>query len=216
MIIGWSSRSVDEKTSKPFHVEQSEPAFEPLATYLISIFGFAMTAEVYNRGGIRAVPWAPDDVAIFDGAACNTRLVWQPNWFVHCTTLNGWPPTIDFSEFEAEPVPPSTKLPLGVLEHYIFGLSQFLLTNFYENQKHLIKDRYGSVKRWPPHWSFARIVRNAMSHGGKIRIDDNIKVQWRNLTYSDASNGRPIINTDIWPGDVFILVRDMQTELKLL
>lgn len=214
MIVGWSERLVRERTAKAFHLTNSDIAFEPVATYLMALFGFAMTAEVYNRGGINASPWAPDDVAIFDGAACNTRLVWQPNWFIHCTTLNGWPPTIDFTEYEADPVPDGAILALGVTEHYIFGLGQFLLTNFFENHKHLIKGMYGPAKHWPDVWNFARIVRNAMSHGGKVRMDDNATVRWRQLTYSNADNGRRIINTDIWPADLFILVREMQETLR--
>jgi hypothetical protein len=210
MLVGWDRRSINEASSAYVHIAGDEPIFKPLVTYLTALFGFAMMTEAYNKSGKGAFPWAMDDLAIFDAAACNVRLSWTPNWFLHCMALNTWPPTIDFVEYEAEPIPEGKPLGLGVTEQYFFGLGQFLITNFFEGQRPLIEERFGTVKHWPPVWNFARVVRNAMSHGGKVRITDGAEVRWQRLSYTQADNGKRIINTDIWPADLFMLVREMQ------
>lgn len=50
-----------------------------------------------------------------------------------------------------------------------------------------------------------------MSHGGHINIknENSLPVRWRNLIYSHADNDRQILHTDIWPGDLFYLLREM-------
>jgi hypothetical protein len=219
MIIGRRGRPVDEMSAKTLRFEPSDLAFELLATYLMALHGFVTTTEVYNNGGKGAFPWAADDVALFDGAACDIRLKWSPHETVAAMVSNTWPHRIDFTSYPADPIPSGIPLPLGVLEHYMFGLGQSLLTSLVENQKHWLNATYGKGKaaNWPPIWNFALVVRNAMSHGGKIRIDDGApvqRVQWRRLTYTKADNGTRIINVDLWPADLFILIKEMQEALR--
>lgn len=34
-------------------------------------------------------------------------------------------------------------------------------------------------------------------------------VSWRGLSYSPKDNGRPLLHADIWPGDIFYLLEEM-------
>lgn len=213
MIVGDSSRNVDLTSPSQLVFAANELAFEPMATYLTALHGFVSLLAIYKPGPEGPAPWRPTDVAIFDGAACDVRLVWSPHHVVVPMLLNAWPVTVEFQSFSADPIPPGSVLNLGVVEHFIFGLGQQLLTNFVEGRKAVLRSTYGKVTNWPPIWNFGRVVRNAMSHGGRIRIDDRSVVHWRNLTYSDADNGNPIINVDLWPADLFILVKEMEAAL---
>ncbi|MBB5047928.1 hypothetical protein HNR60_002685 [Rhodopseudomonas rhenobacensis] len=209
MIIG-GPRQVDEASPTTLRFENSDIAFKLVATYLTALHSFATTTEVYNNGRKGALPWAIDDVALFDGAACDIRLKWSPRETVAPMMRNVWPSKIDFTSYPAVRIPQNTPLDLGVLEHFIFSLGQSILTTFVENQKPFLTATYGKVANWPSVWNFARVVRNAMAHGGKIRIDDKAQVQWQRLSYSEADNGKPIINIDLWPADLFILIKEME------
>ncbi|MFA1674259.1 hypothetical protein ACDY97_16150 [Rhizobium mongolense] len=215
-IIGRGDRIVDAASSTVLRFEPAEIVFRPIASYLTALHGFFGLTEIYNNDGKGAQPWSHDDVAIFDGAASDVRLVWSPHETVWPMTINAWPPKIDFIVYNAEPIPTGSALTLGVLEQYTYGLGQALITNFYENQRASLKAQYGSVRHWPAVWDFARVVRNAMSHGGKISIDDDTRVSWNGLHYCASDNGRAIINRDLWPADLFILLKDLEAALPAI
>ncbi|MCG6207030.1 hypothetical protein LPW26_20490 [Rhodopseudomonas sp. HC1] len=213
MILGHRRRQIFDMSTNYLRFVDSDYSLKPIATYLTSLHSFATTAEVYNNHGKGAFPWGLGDVALFDGAACDVRLRWSPHETILPMVCNCWPREVVLECFAADPIAPDSYLNLGVLEHFIFSLGQSLLTTFVEDKKPLLKTVFGKPAAWPPIWNFARVVRNAMSHGGKIRIDDGATVRWRRLEYSELDNGREIVNVDLWPADLFVLIREMEDAL---
>lgn len=55
-----------------------------------------------------------------------------------------------------------------------------------------------------------------MSHNGRVDIRDNATVKWKGLSYSKADNGIELMNIDIWPADIFVLIKEMQVEISAL
>jgi hypothetical protein len=79
-----------------------------------------------------------------------------------------------------------------------------------------LERKFGTeVSGWPAVWNFGRVVRNAMSHGGKVHFTNSgaSPVSWKGLTYSPADNGRQILHSDLWPGDIFDLIIEMDSHL---
>ncbi|MEJ7807671.1 MAG: hypothetical protein WKG03_17320 [Telluria sp.] len=96
------------------------------------------------------------------------------------------------------------------------NFGQALATNYFERMRPTIEGIYGpQPANWPPVWNFARVVRNAMSHGGAINFTNlgSPAVTWRGLTYSPAENGRNILHSDLWPGDIFDLIVEMDAAI---
>ncbi len=193
--------------------EPSNPSFRLVASYLMALQGFVSSVEIYNGDGSVAKPWPDEDTSSFDAAASSKRLIFKPRPLVASMVKNCWPDQIRFEIKEIPPVSPGSEIVLGVLENFLFGLGQSLLTNLFEEQRPVLEARYGLVAHWPAVWNFARVVRNAMSHGGRLTIRDQSSVRWKSLSYSSADNGRRIVNVDIWPGDLFFLVREMDAAL---
>jgi hypothetical protein len=54
-----------------------------------------------------------------------------------------------------------------------------------------------------------------MSHNGRIRIDSasTPPLAWKSLTYARADNGRSILHTDLWPGDLFDLLIETDQQI---
>jgi len=67
---------------------------------------------------------------------------------------------------------------------------------------------------WPEVWNFARVVRNAITHGGTININSENAptVEWRGVVYNHTKFGTPI-ETELAVGDLFFLMLDMDQEL---
>ncbi|MFE0017029.1 hypothetical protein ACFWXH_19430 [Mesorhizobium sp. NPDC059054] len=215
MIIGNTEREVDYTKPELLQFLPNDRPFVHVATYLTALHGFAALAEVYQIDTDKGIfPWAQDDVCLFDSPIALKRLVWSPHGVVNAMVRNAWPYKIDFTSYPAKPLQRGASQ-LGVLGPFISGIGQALLTNYYEGQRDYLKQKYGPQKSWPSVWQFARVIRNAMSHGGAIDIRDGVTVEWRSVTYAPSDNGKVIINHDILPGDLLILAKDMEAALCL-
>ncbi len=71
---------------------------------------------------------------------------------------------------------------------------------------------------WSPALRFARIIRNAIVHGGEISIGNANApaVTWHSLTYGPADNGKKPIGTDLTTGDLLVLLTEASDELDAL
>jgi len=91
------------------------------------------------------------------------------------------------------------------------GFTNAMFIRYYEDNQDNWKSQYGGDQdTWPEVLRFARIVRNCMSHGGKIEIRNPKErpVNHFGLTYSHKDNGNPI-RPDLGPADIFYLMLDM-------
>lgn len=100
--------------------------------------------------------------------------------------------------------------------HYVSypaHLSQLIVgsayANFYENCLPQIQAKFShTTTNWPSDLNFARVIRNAYSHGGKIHFDNPnaAAVSWKDLTYSPDNNGQPI-HPDIFVVEIIQLMQ---------
>jgi hypothetical protein len=90
-----------------------------------------------------------------------------------------------------------------------------IFVNFYENSKPFLVTKFGSNSaNWPPVWDFARVVRNACSHGGKLSMTSaNRQVTWHHLTYEQSMHGQQIVGGDFAFCDVLVLMFELSDNL---
>ncbi|MCG6207645.1 hypothetical protein LPW26_23615 [Rhodopseudomonas sp. HC1] len=187
--------------------------FDDLVVYLFAIQNFVHAVEVHNSG--TSTPWPNEDTSVMDAKQANMRLCWHPSQMASIICRNSWPQSIEFHE-EPNPLEEAGSLELGAIGRLLFSFGQTLIINYYERHLDEIKAHYGKAPAdWPSIWNFARVVRNAMSHGGHLNFENPkaSSVSWGGLTYSPSDNGRLILHTDIWPGDLYYLLRDMENSL---
>ena len=87
-----------------------------------------------------------------------------------------------------------------------------MFTRYYENNLDGIEAVHGkrSGNTWPPVLQFSAVVRDAMSHGGTIHMFAYVPaVNYFNLNYSPADNGRKVIHNDLSCADIFFLMLEM-------
>jgi hypothetical protein len=68
---------------------------------------------------------------------------------------------------------------------------------------------------WPRISKFARVVRNAASHGGTINIrnENSVGGTWYSLSYDHTSFGRSIFGVDLSCADLILLMFELNDEL---
>jgi len=94
-----------------------------------------------------------------------------------------------------------------------------VFVEFFERHREWLEDHFVTRSNWPPLFNFASAVRNAISHGWRIKFITKKKpapASWYHLSYSEADNGREIFGTDIEFGDVVLLMFEMSDELDKL
>ncbi|HLD04465.1 MAG TPA: hypothetical protein VJG90_01985 [Candidatus Nanoarchaeia archaeon] len=142
----------------------------------------------------------------------NQGLIFNPNELLKSIHTNKWPTLIEINEL---PVPfereSSNRDIYGILK-IVEYMAQAAFIQYYEKVVYLIRSKYGGDPlQWPPVLNFARVIRNAFSHGGKIHFDNKVSysVNWRTLTYSYADQDREIMYKDISAVEIIYLMQDM-------
>jgi hypothetical protein len=90
-----------------------------------------------------------------------------------------------------------------------------VFVEFYESYKRWLIGTFGQSAQWPPVWRFARVIRNSISHGARVKIErpNDPPVTWYGLTYSFADNGAITVGCDLAPGDLLLLLLELSDEL---
>ncbi len=87
--------------------------------------------------------------------------------------------------------------------------------SYYEKNVHMMRHAHGTdPNSWPDVLRFARAIRNSFAHDGRVHFSNQKQpsVQWGNISYSFADNGRQVLYNDITNGDVMILMIEMDSE----
>lgn len=72
-------------------------------------------------------------------------------------------------------------------------------------------------RRKEPMYQFFRHLRNAASHGGKwnlVKNEPRIKAEWRGIAVTQDLHGRGMFEIGIGPGDILLLLWDIEQDLK--
>lgn len=105
---------------------------------------------------------------------------------------------------------------MGTTGRMFSQIGGLVFANFYEENVGWLIEHFGSIKDFPLIWQFARIVRNAVSHGGKINISSPSapRGEWHSLSYGYEQSGRHIINSDLGVSDLTVLMIELAQDLE--
>jgi len=193
-------------------MSSAERFYSDFEAYLVGILGFAHMAEASNSNGSSA--YRADDTMQISCKQSGAEWYWRAAPTESSLTANVSTNQLFLQRF-ASPTPAQHEvIPLGAINGLMFNFGQSLGTNYFERNKPAIVVKFGAdPKGWPDVWNFGRIVRNSMSHRGEITFLSSgaSPVSWKGLTYSPSDIGRRILHTDIWPGDLFDLIIEMDS-----
>lgn len=113
-------------------------------------------------------------------------------------------------------IEPPTGAPLHILGYVFLNFITPVFVEHFETHKREIIKKFGTASNWPESWRFGRVIRNAISHNGCIRIDGKNErpVLWHGREYSYADNETRILGPHLLISDIFLLMIDMDAHLK--
>lgn len=114
---------------------------------------------------------------------------------------------------------PASPRTIGSHQRLFNSIIAPVFVEFFEGNTLWLSENVNSDKsKWPEILSFARVVRNAISHSGNITIDNAnaIPVSWYRLTYGPEQNKRKIIGMDLTFADLLVLMLEVSEALDQL
>jgi hypothetical protein len=190
--------------------------FDGLASFLAGIASVGVAFEVQTRHPAR--PYGPADYLTLQGikAVSGLEFRFYPKDLLDTLAANGWPSDLVIEELQLSKQPPSHAMWLSGLKGVHGSLIASAFIKYFENYRPSIELKFGGDPySWPSCWNFARVVPNALSHGGEVNfVKSNAKpVSWMSLTYSPVQNGRPLLYNDMTPVELILLLEDMDAQV---
>lgn len=189
--------------------------FDELSACLISTMGVCISCEAYMNQGITKAPKDSKYYLSLEGDSVNFH--WECFDAMKAVMEDSWPTRIVFHE-NIPLTPTNTK---SYSDHGFKKLAatniSFAFVSHYEAQIGNIRSKFGGgSENWPDVWNFARVVRNALTHNGRISITNSSAqpVSWNGYTYSYQDNDRPILFTDLGFVELILLMEEMEAYLN--
>jgi hypothetical protein len=182
---------------------------------LISLSALCTAYEILQHG--RAYrEFLPGHNATIDSYQFDIK-VKVPNFEPLPVALDGKYPDaieIEFLQGRESPLRVGDPVPFQVV---LINLLAPIFVQFFEDHKTWLDANIGSTDNWPAVLNFGRVIRNSLSHGGRINIKNSRakEVQWYGVKYGPADHGRRI-GLDLTIGDMLILMFEMSDELDRL
>jgi hypothetical protein len=190
--------------------------FDGLASFLAGIASVGVAFEVQAKHPTR--PYGPADHLTIEGvkAVSGREFRFYPKDLLDTLAANGWPSDLVIEELQLSTQPPPHAMWLSGLTGVHGSLIASAFIKYFEDYRPSIELKFGKDPySWPSCWNFARVVRNALSHGGAVNfVNSNAKpVSWTTLTYSPAQNGRPLLYNDMTSVELILLLEDMDAQI---
>ncbi len=188
--------------------------FEPLLTFVTLYECVGVALAYVATGGAKLDPGGA-------GLAASSQFdlqVKHPHGALIRHALYG-PPVVSFP-INIEPKGlPNLPHETSAFQEIVTSVIAPVFVNYYESRAEwLVANVSTDVYQWPAVWNFARVVRNAATHGYNVnwRNTKAPAVKWHHLSYSAADDGRRLIGGDLILGDLLILMFEMDSELDRL
>jgi hypothetical protein len=190
--------------------------FDELVGFIISVSILTPAIELQND--IKATKWLPTEYLVIESgrAFCDFQLRVHPSEVLNLISRNIWPKKLQIIKVPFASKKEKHPIIIDCIKKVHGIIIQSSFSKYYENSKSSLEKKFGSKpENWPNVWLFARVVRNAFSHGGKIKIlkPNAPKVIWRNLEYDFSSNGKNIMYTDMTAVELIFLMIEMDSLL---
>jgi hypothetical protein len=194
-----------------YRVTQKTGFFEETNVLVLTLTSVMMSVHVHMVGQVK---YEPGDYGTIEGKHLDIKMRYPIVGPLAAAAAGKLPDEIHIGIVDG-------KAKEADLPHGTWGIKTFMdyvfqpfIVNYYERHLGEIRSKAGTAKAWPPAWQMARVVRNAISHGGKVHFASmsHPPVMWRGLSLGPAHQGQQLLGEIINGADLFQLVTDMEEE----
>lgn len=214
---------------KPLRTESFEKTclfFDDLQTMMISLSSLILISDVLYRKACPFIDLTDDEkldklVEIpFEGLTIKEAYSYKAFKPLSGIVKNTPTEVVEFNIYP--PLPVGTSVKTISDSHYVDQPTLFqqriigsAFVNFFERNKSTIETKFGqNPSSWPPELNFARVIRNAYSHGGQIHFTSPSAspVTWRGIRYSYSDNGKSI-HDKIYLPEIIELMKEIEKQI---
>lgn len=191
--------------------------YDDLITFLVSMTGLGTSMLIQGNPGA-SFTWNIDHLYTIKGnkKVSGVQFDFKPVTLLDPIINNTYPKKIEIIESKVDNYMASNII--NGLQRVQASMIEASFVHYFETFRVQVETKYGSSNiLWPPVWDFARVVRNAFSHGGviEIRNPNSTTVSWKGLSYNHSNNGENIMYTDITPVEVILLMEELDLNLRV-
>lgn len=188
--------------------------FDDLVTLLCSLASLGVVFDAQRTGLTHT--YTTNDYITIEGnpRVSRTEFRFFPHSLMAVLIANKWPTQIVFETLPVDKQVPAHPLWLTGLQGVHGSMAQSAFMHYFETVRPNLETTYGTnTSNWPASLDFARVVRNAFAHGGKINFQNlnAAHVHWKTLTYSPSDNGRQILYQDMTTVELILLMEEIDS-----
>lgn len=193
--------------------------FDDMLLFLLAVCAGSLGLVVQRDGGVR--PFKEGQHVIFHSRLCDAEYRFWPYDSFRTILEGDWPTSLRFEKHEGRTTLDTefqtpTTMPTSTRE-LRRRLLEIAFVHFFESIRGKIESKYKKdCSKWPMILNFARVIRNAFAHGGRVHFDSQRAepIIWKSLTYSPGNEGRRILFEDMGIGDIFKLMEEVDSEVR--
>ena len=196
--------------------QESSCFFDELISFVLMVSSLAPSIELQNDR--KTTKWLPTQYIVFEPGRAfrDFQIRVYPYEIINLISRNIWPNKFVIIKEPFVHIVHDQPVSISCIQKVHGTIIQSTFSQYYENVKSAIEEKFGKeVESWPTVWNFARLVRNAFSHGGRIKISNpkTPKIIWRELEYDYFSNGKSIMYSDLTAVELIFLMIEMDSHL---
>lgn len=194
-------------------ITKSHNLYPEMENLIIVVAALATSVEYHISG---AVKYNPSDYATIEGLSSGKLIRLPLHGPIEAAIADKKPDRIDLTVEDISPSSKTYATNISALKKTIDYIFSPYFISFYERlldkARHDFSTNYDI---WPVSWRMGWVVRNAISHNGKVYYKNlsTPEVTWRGLTVSPANQDQPMLGNLLNTADLAILLIDMETDL---
>jgi hypothetical protein len=201
-----------------YQLSQERPFSQEIYPLLISCSAIYIAASCRSNQGCAS---KPEDACVIDCRHINARVVLPLHGFIE-HALGGLPLVgmgVGVLPGRRRALSDPT-LTSGFRDVFDRMIQPFLVNHFVRGRETIEKRHTEKRPSWPSSWQMGWLVRNALSHDGKVYFESGKRgdqgrttpkpVHWRGLEIRPEDQGTPILGNLVSFGDLIILALEME------
>lgn len=189
--------------------------YTDLSTFLCNTASLGIAIDALKKGSYGGFAGNPDHYLEFEGCRVPKVFTWRPHASLSLISNDQWPTKIELTEDASVHVSGGPRI--GSIKGIMATSLGAAFVRYFETRHDEIRARYGEQPySWPSELNFARVIRNAFAHGGRISFQNPNAgpVNWMGITYSPADNGREIVFQDIGLVEPILLMEEIDSRTR--
>ena len=190
--------------------------YDELVALFVSLGSFNAATESFWNSSRTQIPESPNHTINLYGHTAHVSF--PIHSLMHGVVRNTWPISLQLMIHPASTVLDSIPNPIELqsvgVEKMITQLIGTTFLKYYERNASRPKHAHpAGPKSWPDLWRFAWLLRNAIAHGDRWKIDDDTfpPTTWNGISISPNDSNQPWYNITkyIGGGDVILLMEQL-------